>query len=61
MLADGQKLDIKYRDHQLYDNKYYKECRECHIEPDLLLIYKYANNNLYLYLLDIGTHSNLFN
>ena len=32
MLANGNQLDEKYRDHDLSGN--YKGCRECHIEPD---------------------------
>ena len=60
-LAAGDVLDSKYRDHQLYDTKYYKNCRECHIEPDWLLVYKYNNNDLILYLVETGSHSDLFN
>lgn len=50
MLACDKKLEPKYKDHSLSDNKYYKGCRECHIEPDWLLIYKIINNELMLYL-----------
>ena len=60
-LANGEKLDAKYKDHLLNDNKYYRDCRECHIEPDWLLIYKYNNNELILYLVETGSHSDLFN
>ena len=60
MLANEEILDIKYKDHTLLDNKYYRGCRECHIEPDWLLIYKYNNNELILYLVEIGSHSILF-
>ena len=38
MLANGQSLPEKYRDHDLSGN--YKGCRECHIEPEWLLGYK---------------------
>lgn len=38
----------------------YKNCYECHIEPDWLLIYKYDNNKLILILVETGSHSNLF-
>ena len=61
ILASGEQLDKKYKDHSLSDNKYYKGCRECHIEPDWLLIYKIINNELILYLIEIGSHSDLFN
>lgn len=60
-LANGQKLEVKYKDHSLNDNKYYKGCRECHIEPDWLLIYKIINDELILYLVGIGAHTDLFN
>ncbi len=38
----------------------FKDFYECHIKPDLLLIYKYNNNILELHLYNIGSHSNLF-
>ena len=60
MLANGRTLNQKYKDHLLVDNKYYKDCRECHISPDWLLIYKYNNDKLLLLLIEIGTHSDLF-
>ncbi len=61
VLASGKELDLKYKDHSLNDNKYYKGCRECHIEPDWLLIYKIINDELILYLVQMGSHSDLFN
>lgn len=60
-LANKEKLDTKYKDHQLINNNTYKDCRECHIEPDWLLIYKYKDNTLILVLFAIGSHSELFN
>lgn len=60
-LANGERLEAKYNDHALSNNKYYRDCRECHIEPDWLLIYKYNNNELYLFLVETGSHSDLFN
>jgi len=59
-LAEGEILESKYKDHLLIDTKFYKNCRECHIEPDWLLIYKYNNNELILYLVETGSHSDLF-
>ena len=61
ILASGEKLDKKYKDHNLSDNKYYKGCRECHIEADWLLVYKIINDELILYLVETGSHSDLFN
>lgn len=58
ILASGQALPEKYRDHNLMGN--YADCRECHITPDWLLIYKISNDELILYLTRTGTHSDLF-
>ena len=57
-LANGQPLEEKYRDHALTGN--YKGCRECHVEPDWLLIYEVDNGILVLMLYRIGSHSELF-
>ena len=59
-LAKHEILEPKYKDHILINDKYYKNCRECHIEPDWLLIYQYENNNLNLLLVETGSHSELF-
>ena len=58
ILANGGTLEAKYRDHDLTGN--YKGTRECHIEPDWLLIYEIQNNVLVLMLYRLGTHSELF-
>jgi mRNA interferase YafQ len=58
LLISGEKLLANYRDHQLKGN--YKEFRECHIQGDLLLVYKKENKKLILILIDIGSHSYLF-
>lgn len=57
-LAEQKILDDKYRDHSLTGE--YREFRECHIEPDWLLIYRINNNELELFLFRTGTHSDLF-
>lgn len=59
MLANGEPLPPKNKDHQLKGN--YKGHRECHIEPDWLLIYKVQDNMLILTLVRTGSHSKLFN
>ncbi len=59
-LANNEILEEKYRNHKLVNDKYYKECYECHIEPNWLLIYKFYNDNLLLILIDTGNHSELF-
>lgn len=51
-------LDEKYKDHKLSGD--YEGCRECHIEPDWLLIYYIESNILTLTLSRTGTHSDLF-
>ena len=58
ILANGEKLDTKFKDHDLSGS--YKGTRECHIEPDWLLIYEINNNALVLMLYRLGTHSELF-
>ena len=51
-LADGIPLPEKNRDHALTGN--YAGCRECHIQPDWLLIYEIAEDTLFLYLTRTG-------
>jgi mRNA interferase YafQ len=57
-LAGGEKLEPKYREHSLSGD--YKGCRECHIEPDWLLVYEYIDKVLVLVLYRLGSHSDLF-
>ena len=59
-LANLENLDSKYRNHNLINDKTYKDCSECHIKPDWLLIYKYVDDKLVLILFAIGSHSELF-
>lgn len=54
----GEKLDVRHKDHSLTGDLLGN--RECHIRPDLLLIYRIENNDLVLILVNIGNHSNLF-
>jgi len=60
LLANQKPLPQKYKDHQLTNSKYYNNMRECHIKPDLLLIYKIENDTLCLLLIRTGSHSKLF-
>ncbi len=55
-LAAGEKLEPKYRDHGLSGN--WKGHRDCHIEPDWILIYKSEVDELFLER--TGSHSELF-
>lgn len=57
-LANCQKLEQKFCDHALKGK--YSQYRECHIKPDLLLIYKINKDVLELYLMQIGSHKELF-
>ena len=57
-LANGQTLEERYRDHALSGQ--WKRHRECHIEPDWLLIYLREDDTLVLTLSRTGTHSDLF-
>lgn len=59
-IASGEMLEENYKDHKLYDNKKFKNCRECHIEPDWLLVYKIDDMQLILLLVETGSHSELF-
>ena len=61
ILANGEELDPKYKNHKLINDKIFKDCNECHISPDWLLIYKYKDNELILLLFATGSHSDLFN
>lgn len=57
-LKNGKKLELKYKDHALSGN--YRTCRECHIAPDWLLIYKIDKVEKKLYLIRTGSHAELF-
>ena len=58
-LASGEILEQKFYDHQLKGK--YSQYRECNVKPDLLLIYQINNDVLELYLMQVGSHSELFN
>ena len=57
LLANDQKLPASYRDHSLTGE--YTQHRECHLKPDLLLIYKKPDGTN-LRLVRLGSHSELF-
>ncbi len=57
-LANGEALDARYRDHALSGN--WSGHRECHIQPDWLLLYRIEDGILVLTLSRTGTHSDLF-
>lgn len=58
ILAKGKDLPDKNLNHPLIGE--FKGCFECHIKPDILLIYKIEKSELIVLLLRVGSHSNLF-
>jgi mRNA interferase YafQ len=56
-LANDQPLEDRHRDHELSGN--WAGYRECHVKPDLLLIYRGTDSNT-LRLARLGSHSELF-
>ena len=57
LLLQGKELPEKNNDHALTGD--WQGYRECHIEPDWLLVYKIYENQLILSLVRSGTHSDL--
>ncbi|OCR95353.1 hypothetical protein CFT12S02847_09020, partial [Campylobacter fetus subsp. testudinum] len=57
-LSSGETLDPKFKDHDLKLN--FAGFRECHIKPNLLLIYQIKNEILELYLASTGSHQEVF-
>ena len=57
-LSNDEPLERKHHDHSLRGE--YEGFRECHINPDWLLIYRKDNDKLILHLTRTGTHSDLF-
>lgn len=58
LLARREQLPDKYKDHDLMGN--FAGFRECHIQPDWLLVYRVHEEKLLLFLSRTGTHSDLF-
>jgi len=58
MLAKGLKIPSKNTNHRLSGE--FKDCFECHIKPDVLLIYKIEKLEITILLLRIDSHSKLF-
>ncbi len=56
ILVDERPLPARYKDHPLHGD--WKDHRDCHIEPDWLLIYKVSGQDLHL--VRTGTHADLF-
>ncbi len=60
LLCEEKSLPEEYRDHVLVNSRNYKNMRECHIEPDWLLVYKIEHENLILRMIRTGNNSDLF-
>jgi mRNA interferase YafQ len=58
LLIDGAALPVQYQDHPLRGN--FAGSRDCHIEPDWILIYTLTENNSHVCFERTGTHSDLF-
>lgn len=58
LLSQEKPLPTKYKDHYLTGN--YKGFKECHIQPDWLLIYTIENDKITLTVSRTGSHSDLF-
>jgi len=56
LLVD-ETLPPRYRDHSLSGD--YRDCRDCHLKPDLLLLYRKVDHEV-LQLMRLGSHSELF-
>lgn len=57
-LANEENLPPQNKDHNLIGE--YAGYRECHVQPDWLLVYKIEKSELLLFLFRTGTHSDLF-
>lgn len=58
LLVSDAPLPPKYRDHALHNN--WEGCRDCHVRPDVVLVYQKTADGLVLLLLRVGSHSELF-
>ncbi len=57
LLAEGNPLPAQYKDHQLSGNL--SDFRECHIEPDWLLMYQIYDDILIISATATGSHADL--
>lgn len=60
IIAMKRLLEKRFKDHLLCDSRNYKNDRECHVEPDWLLIYFIDEKTQELLLVRTGSHSDLF-
>ena len=58
LLVNNKPLEEAHKNHKLHGD--FNNCHECHIKPNVLLIYKKDKQNLIIYLSKIGSHPELF-
>ncbi len=58
LLAADAPLPPRYCDHALHND--WEGCRDCHIRPDVVLVYQKTADGLVLLLLRVGSHSEVF-
>ena len=58
LLQTSGTLPVEYRPHKLSGK--YAGYRECHLQPDWLMIWLQDDHKLVLHLIDTGTHADLF-
>ncbi|MEI7620679.1 MAG: type II toxin-antitoxin system YafQ family toxin [Candidatus Falkowbacteria bacterium] len=58
ILIKGENLPLKNYNHRLMGE--FKDCFECHVKPDILLVYKIEKLEVIILLLRIGSHSEIF-
>jgi len=58
LLCAGEALPASFRDHALKGE--WAGFRDCHVEPDLVLVYRVVRDRLQLLCLRLGTHADLF-
>jgi mRNA interferase YafQ len=58
LLSYGKALPASFKDHKL--KGILQHHRECHLSPDILLVYKIEDDLLILNLVNIGNHSQIF-
>lgn len=58
LLIKGEELPLKNYNHRLIGE--FRDCFECHIKPDILLVYQVEKSEITIILLRIGSHSKLF-
>ena len=58
VLASGNALEYKYQNHKLTGD--FADCYECHVQPDVLLVYTTNKEKLRIELIRLGSHAELF-